>query len=84
MASRRPAQYGEEGGEPVPFLATPTQLCSYFGSAVGMYFWTAQLFCVVFLLLAVLSLPAIYYLGEADIWESAPWKQVRRAHPGSR
>jgi hypothetical protein len=55
--------FGDEAGANVPWFASSEDLCSYFGSAVGMYFWTAQQICLVFLLIFLVQLPSIWYLG---------------------
>jgi hypothetical protein len=60
----RAAWPGESGGHPISLCTSVQALSTYFGSTVGMYFWTGQLFVVVFAMLLVAQLPSILWWGN--------------------
>jgi hypothetical protein len=60
---KRVAYDGERGGAPISCFASVNDLCTYFGLAIGMYFWTMQFFAGVFFLLFLVQLPVILHFA---------------------
>jgi hypothetical protein len=63
-------QPGENGASPeamaIPLFTSTTELTKHFGVAVGMYFWTTQLFGCLFMLIFLINIGSIVHFSSDE------------------